>query len=157
MVISELLELQGLGDGQKSGNRIIKSIMTESIDNQIRQVLERHGAIRLALLFGSLAKGSAHQGSDLDLAVGADHPLDVDETIELISDLAIAIGRPVDLIDLSTVGEPLLGQIIAGGRRIVGSDTLFAELVLKHLYNQEDFVPYQRRILKERREAWIGR
>jgi len=131
--------------------------MTESIETQLIQVLERHQAIRLALLFGSVAKGTACFDSDLDLAVGADHPLDVDETIELISDLAKATGRPVDLIDLSMVGEPLLGQIIAGGRRIVGSDTLFAELVLKHLYNQEDFVPYQRRILKERRDAWIGR
>ncbi len=131
--------------------------MTESIETQLSQVLGRHQAIRLALLFGSLAKGTARFDSDLDLAVGADHPLDVDDTIELISDLAKATGRPVDLIDLSTVGEPLLGQIIAGGRRIVGSDTLYAELVLKHLYNQEDFVPYQRRILKERKEAWIGR
>lgn len=131
-------------------------MVIESVDTQIRQVLERHHAVRLALLFGSLAKGTAHHGSDLDLAVGADYPLDVHETIELISDLAKAIGRPVDLIDLSTVGEPLLGQIIAGGRRIVGSDTLYAELLLKHLYNQEDFVPYQRRILMERREAWIG-
>jgi predicted nucleotidyltransferase len=132
-------------------------MMTESIETQLSQVLERHQEIRLALLFGSLAKGTARFDSDLDLAVGADYPLDVDDTIELISDLAKATGRPVDLIDLSTVGEPLLGQIIAGGRRIVGSDTLYAELVLKHLYNQEDFVPYQRRILKERREAWIGR
>ena len=132
-------------------------MIIDSIDQQIKQVLERHQAIRLALLFGSLAKGTAHFESDLDLAVSADHPLDVHETIELISDLAKAIGRPVDLIDLSTVGEPLLGQIIAGGRRIVGSDTLFAELMLKHLYNEADFVPYQRRILKERREAWIGR
>ena len=134
-----------------------KRMDAEPIDIQIRQVLERHKAIRLALLFGSLAKGTAHSESDLDLAVGADHPLDADETMELIADLAEALGRPVDLIDLSTVGEPLLGQIIAGGRRIVGSNTLYAGLLLKHLYNQEDFVPYQRRILKERREAWIGR
>lgn len=134
-----------------------KRMDAEPIDIQIRQVLERHKAIRLALVFGSLAKGTAHSESDLDLAVGADHPLDADETMELISDLAEALGRPVDLIDLSTVGEPLLGQIIAGGRRIVGSNTLYAGLLLKHLYNQEDFVPYQRRIFKERREAWIGR
>jgi predicted nucleotidyltransferase len=134
-----------------------KRMDAEPIDIQIRKVLERHKAIRLALVFGSLAKGTAHCESDLDLAVGADHPLDADETMELIADLAEALERPVDLIDLSTVGEPLLGQIIAGGRRIVGSNTLYAGLLLKHLYNQEDFVPYQRRILKERREAWIGR
>jgi uncharacterized protein len=131
--------------------------MTESIGKQITQVLERHPVIGIALLFGSLAKGTAHHDSDLDLAVGADHTLSVDETMELIADLATVLGCPVDLIDLSTVGEPLLGQIISSGRRIVGSDTRYAELLLKHLYNEEDFVSYQRRILKERREAWIGR
>lgn len=135
-------------------NRKIK--VTHSIDKQILLVLERHKAIHFALLFGSLAKGSAHRESDVDLAVGATHPLSVQEKIELISELAEAIGRPVDLIDLSTVGEPLLGQIIAGGRKILGNNTTYADIVLKHLFNKEDFVPYQRRILQERRDAWIG-
>jgi len=128
-----------------------------TLDTQLRQVLERHPEIRLALLFGSVAKGTARYDSDLDIAVVADCPLDVHKIMALISELAELTGRPVDLIDLSTIGEPLLGQIIAGGRRIMGNDTLYAEQVLKHLYNQEDFVPYQRRILKERRDAWIGR
>ncbi len=43
-------------------------MVTENIDKEICQVLERHYAIRLALLFGSLAKGTAHHDSDLDLA-----------------------------------------------------------------------------------------
>lgn len=131
--------------------------MTEIVDKQVSGVIERHPAIRLVLLFGSLAKGIARYDSDVDLAVGAARPLEIGEKIELIAELAEATGRPVDLIDLSTVGEPLLGQIIAGGRRIVGNDTLYADLVVKHLFDHEDFVPYQRRILRERREAWIGR
>ncbi|MBM3162162.1 MAG: nucleotidyltransferase domain-containing protein [Chlorobi bacterium] len=72
-----------------------KRMATESIDIQIRKVLERHNAIRLAILFGSLAKGAAHSESDLDLAVGADHPLDTDETMELIADLALYVNRDV--------------------------------------------------------------
>ena len=51
----------------------------------------------------------------------------------LIGDLALEIGRPVDLIDLNSVGEPLLGQIVTGGRRLMGSDTHYAELIRKHL------------------------
>ena len=128
-----------------------------TLDSQLHQVLARHPEIRLALLFGSVAKGTARYDSDLDIAVGAAHPLDAHDIMMLISELAELTGRPIDLIDLSTIGEPLLGQIIAGGRRIMGNDTLYAEQVLKHLYNQEDFVPYQRRILKERRDTWIGR
>jgi len=57
---------------------------------------------------------------------------------------------------LREVGEPLLGQIIAKGRRIIGSDTAYGELIAQHVYAEADFTPYQRRILKERRDAWIG-
>jgi predicted nucleotidyltransferase len=127
------------------------------IDNQLRQVLERHPFIRLTILFGSVAKGTAGFESDLDIAVSAARPLSTDDMMSLIGDLAEMSGRPIDLIDLSTVGEPLLGQIIAHGRRIIGSDTDYVNVVLKHIYNEADFVPLQKRILKERREAWIGK
>jgi len=60
------------------------------------------------------------------------------------------------LVDLSTVGEPLLGQILSGGTRILGDDVRYARMVTRHLFNQADFMPYQSRILRERRQAWIG-
>ena len=47
----------------------------------------------------------------------------------LIGDLAEALGRPVDLIDLRSVGEPLLGQILAHGVRLRGSASAQAALV----------------------------
>lgn len=126
------------------------------IDERIRQVLEKHPRILLAVLFGSLARNGASADSDLDLAVSADGPLDVNDRMRLIMDLAEAIGRPVDLVDFFTVGEPLLGQIIAGGRMILGNDSRYAALLSQHLVNQADFMPYQTRILRERRLAWIG-
>ena len=125
-------------------------------DDRIRQVLKQHPQIVLAVLFGSLARNAARTDSDLDLAVSADRPLNANEKMQLIMDLAESIGRPVDLVDLFTVGEPLLGQIIIGGRRILGDDGRYAVLLSRHLFNQADFMPYQKRILHERRRAWIG-
>ena len=125
-------------------------------DERIRRVLRQHPRILLAVLFGSLAKGTGGVDSDLDLAVSADGPLNTDEKMQLIMDLAEAMGRPVDLVDLSTVGEPLLGQTIVGGRIIRGDDARYAALLSQHLVNQADFMPYRRRILRERRLAWIG-
>lgn len=113
--------------------------------------------IRLAILFGSLAKGGAHIESDLDLAVDAGHPLTVSEKMALIGDLAERTGRPIDLVDIQTVGEPLLGQILQHGKRIHGSDTHYANLITRHLFDQADFLPYRNRILAERRLAWIGK
>ena len=130
---------------------------TMEIDERIRQVLTKHPQILLVVLFGSMAGNTAGVDSDLDLAVSADRPLDVCGKIQLIMDLAEAIGRPVDLVDLFTVGEPLLGQIIAGGRRILGDDERYALLLSRHLLDQADFMPYRNRILRERRQAWIGR
>ena len=125
-------------------------------DALIRQVLKKHPQIILAVLFGSLARDTAGIDSDIDLAVSAGKPLDVNEKMQLIMDLAESIGRPVDLVDFMTVGEPLLGQIIKGGRKVLGGDSLYALMLSKHLFNQADFMPYRNRILRERRLAWIG-
>ena len=70
---------------------------------------------------------------------------------------SIEIGRPVDLIDLHTVGEPLLGRIVTRGRRLMGDDTHYAHWIRKHLFEQADFMPYRSRILAERRQRWIGK
>ncbi len=123
----------------------------------ISSVLLRHPHIKLAVVFGSLAAGTARPDSDLDLAVADDKPLSADARIALIADLAEELGRPVDLIDLARAGEPLLGQILTHGRRILGSDERYADLLRRHLIDDADFAPYRSRILAERRRAWIDR
>lgn len=132
--------------------------MEESRDlAAIREVLVSHPAIRLAVVFGSVASGSATADSDLDLAVSGGHqPLDPEVKRGLVEGLAAATGRPVDLVDLAIAGEPLLGQIIDHGRRLAGSDRDYAELVIRHLDLKTDFLPYRQRLLAERRKAWIG-
>lgn len=127
------------------------------IDVQLREIFTRFPNVSLAVLFGSVATGLPRAESDLDIAVAADHPLTVEERISLINALAERIGRPVDLIDLSVASEPLLGQILRHGRRIFGSDTLYGELISRHVFEQADFMPYRTRLLAERRMAWIGK
>ncbi|MGB8339041.1 MAG: nucleotidyltransferase domain-containing protein [Burkholderiales bacterium] len=134
-----------------------KSTHQQAIDDQLRQVFARFPQITLAVLFGSVAAGRHRAGSDLDLAVSAHSPLSQDEKIALVSALAESTGRAIDLIDLNSVTEPLLGQIVQHGRKILGSDTLFGQLIYRHLIEQADFMPYRTRLLAERREAWIGK
>jgi len=132
-------------------------ILTDSSDSQkLKEVLlsflSRHPEIRTAILFGSLASGEGRFASDIDLAMEAARELTVEEKMQLIDQLAQLTGRPVDLIDLRTVGEPLLGEILQKGKRLKGSNQAFAELVKRHLFAVADFVPYQKRILSERRQ-----
>ena len=121
----------------------------------MREVLSGFADIYLAVLFGSVAKESARVDSDLDIAVLANHKLSSNEKIQLIEAFAQKIGRPVDLIDLFDPPQPLLGQIIKTGRKILGTDDAFANLVYRNLVDQADFLPLRSRALRERRDAWI--
>jgi len=123
----------------------------------LREVLAGFPELILALVFGSVAKGLQRIDSDLDIAVVAKQALTADEKIVIISALAEKTGRPVDLVDLKVVGEPLLGQIVQHGRRLLGSDGEYGRLISRHLFEQADFMPYRNRILAERRAAWIGK
>lgn len=118
--------------------------------------LARHPDIELAIVFGSVARGETQRDSDLDIAIRKGAPLDVAEKMQLTTELAAITGRPVDLIDLHTVGEPLLGHILKHGRMIRGDTAGMAELMQRHVYAMEDFISYVERTLAERRHAWIG-
>jgi predicted nucleotidyltransferase len=127
------------------------------IENAIRTALAPHAGTRLAILFGSLAAGQGRQDSDVDLAIDMGKPLGFEEKMVLIGELAECTGRPIDLIDLQVVGEPLLGQILRHGKRLAGEDSAYAELIKRHVFAEADFMPYLRRILGARRNAWIAK
>ena len=135
----------------------MRTAATNPIDQQLREVLSGFPQIMLAILFGSVARGTANAQSDLDLAVIAEKPLQAAEKIQIIEALAMATGRPIDLVDVYAAPEPLLGQVLKHGRRVLGTDQAYAKLLYRHLIEQADFVPLQNRILSERRIAWIGK
>lgn len=124
---------------------------------QVQQALARFEGIELAIVFGSATTGQLRFESDLDIAVKFKHAMGVEEKIAMIEALALQTGRPIDLIDLYDPPEPLLGQILKHGYRLIGTNTEYAKLVSRHLVEQADFMPLVNRMLKERREAWIGK
>ena len=128
-----------------------------TVQAAIEQVLAHHPSIVVAILFGSLATDRSRNDSDLDLAVASTTPLDPQIRIQLIEELAVALGRPVDLIDLAQTHGPLLQQTLTKGRLLLCTDrTRYADLLLRVVYEEADVMPYYRRILAERRQAWIG-
>ena len=126
-------------------------------DSVLKDVLAGFPTLVLALVFGSLAQGRQRPDSDLDIAVAARQALTATEKMALIEALAERTGRPVDLIDLTVATEPLLGQILRHGRRLLGSDGAYGYLISRHLFEAADFLPYRNRVLSERRAAWIGK
>lgn len=121
-----------------------------------REVLAAFPDIRVAALFGSLACGVARPDSDVDVAVQAAKPLAAAQKMALIEAFALAFNRPVDLVDLHTAGQPLLGKIVETGVQCMGTRADWAGLVYRNMVDHEDWVPLQQRILEGRRKAWTN-
>jgi len=122
----------------------------------LSRLLRAYDGIEAAWLFGSVADDEADWESDLDVAVLGPDPLDTETKTRLIDRLAQATGRPVDLIDLQSARGPIVGRILREGIQLFCDDTtLHAEILTRWWIDQADWMPYRRRILKERRERWI--
>ncbi|PSF12650.1 type VII toxin-antitoxin system MntA family adenylyltransferase antitoxin [Marinobacter shengliensis] len=123
---------------------------------KLSEIMARFPQIRVAALFGSMARGTARPDSDIDVAVQADKELSADERIAITEAIALAFNRPVDLVDLRTAGQPLLDQIVSTGKQVVGTRHQWGDLIYRNIMENEDFVPYQKRILEGRRNAWMN-
>jgi predicted nucleotidyltransferase len=123
---------------------------------KLSELMARFPQIRVAALFGSMARGTARPDSDIDFAVQADKELSADERIAITEAIALAFNRPVDLVDLRTAGQPLLDQIVSTGKQVVGTRHQWGDLIYRNIMENEDFVPYQKRILEGRRNAWMN-
>lgn len=124
---------------------------------KLEDLLANYPGLRLAILFGSLAKGRERPGSDVDLAVAAKEPMAAEDKARLIEAVALLTGRPVDLVDLHTANGLIMKEALAGGEMLFCADrTLYANFIQKMLRNEADWMPYRRRILAERRLDWIS-
>jgi uncharacterized protein len=83
-----------------------------SVLTVLREVLGRHPSVRAAILFGSRAKGCARPGSDIDLALEGEIP--IDELARIAADLdARDLPWEVDLVRLSAVRDPDVREHVA--------------------------------------------
>ncbi len=95
-----------------------------SIRDTVADTLADH-PVSVGFLFGSRARGEAHDSSDVDVAVafeaGASGTLDA--RLSLGADLALALGTDdVDVIDLRTTSPTLVRAVFRDGDRLVGTE-----------------------------------
>lgn len=81
------------------------------IIDRLKETLSRRTDVRLAVLFGSQARGTAHADSDVDVAIDAPG---IDD-IALCVELGDALGCEVDVVSLRTESIPLLHSIVRDG------------------------------------------
>ena len=161
-ILFALLRLSGIRVAsrvlsEKNHHRRPEAVMNAEKRTALTALFEQATDVKLAILFGSLARGCERPDSDGDIAVAGSRPLDADRRIRLIDSLATTLGRPVDLIDLRKAGFFMLRQTLLRGEMIYCADrSLLAEMRKRMVFEREDFAPYHRRVLRERRRAWIG-
>jgi predicted nucleotidyltransferase len=112
----------------------------------VRQVLAEDSRVEYALVFGSSARGTAHAGSDLDVAVGLGSParLGALELGDLIARLEHAAGRSVDLVVLDEAPAGLAYRVFRDGRVIVEkSHRALVERKTRAILEYLDFRPIE--------------
>ena len=87
---------------QKPTNR---EQVIQSLRDQLPLLQERYGVVRMAL-FGSFAKGTPTDTSDVDLLVELSRPLGL-EFVELANDIEEVLGRKADLATFETLSQSL--------------------------------------------------
>ena len=138
-------------------NQIKKSSQTNELEviQKISAWLDNQPFIIFAILFGSFVKGRGQNHSDIDLAIELDKQMTAETKLQLLQSLGEITDRSIDLVDLKTVGEPLLNQIILYGKQLKGSQQQLINLSIKNVNMMQDFVPYIERTLKERRKRLL--
>lgn len=106
--------------------------MTQALDielEKIGQVVEELFPEALGVwVYGSVAHGRARAGSDVDLAVLPDRPIDAWNRHERALEVAHRIGHDVDLVDLRGVSTVLRFEVVARGRRMRAKDPVACDL-----------------------------
>ena len=113
----------------------------------IRRVLAEVPHAAFAIVFGSTARGSAHSGSDLDLALGftGGHRPTAREIGGIVSGLEEATGHTVDFLALDNAPAGLAYRVFRDGKEVWVRDrpalvARKARAILEYL----DFEPLER-------------
>ena len=119
----------------------------------VQKILTQHQDISLALIFGSVAKGTFIDSSDLDLAVAGSSPLSPEEKLNLIQSLSDALHREVDLVDLRVATGTVFKQALTTSVPIVLKDPmLLARCASRMVFEDADFHGFRRKLMKDRRK-----
>jgi len=130
-----------------------------ALKDTVSQVLRGHERILLGYLFGSIARGEAAEGSDLDLALYAAGPLDLEERARIAEEVGRALGfeRKVDVVDLRSASPVLAAEVVRDGQRLIERDPLIRfDFEMDAIRRFEDTRPLRRLQQDLLREAARG-
>lgn len=111
----------------------------------LQQVLEQAAEVRLAVVFGSAARGVANAQSDIDIGISLAAEADAGSLSRLRVELERAAGRAVDLVVLDEAPPLLRFEIARAGTVLVQRDPHgWADFRARALIDWWDWAPTAR-------------
>ena len=107
----------------------------------------------VAYLFGSQARERSRPDSDVDIAFVPGRQCDPFDVFEAAQRLAAAIGRSVDLVDLSRASAVMKAEVLRTGRRLFVHDERGTQEFEMYALSDYARTNEERRIVLERFEA----
>jgi predicted nucleotidyltransferase len=99
--------------------------------------------------FGSHGTPFEIAGSDLDLAVYAGKPLPAAEVWFVAQELAVLVGRDVDIVDLGAASTVMRAQVVSTGERLWCSEEVACEKFEDYVYSSYARLQEERRGIVE--------
>lgn len=115
-----MTEIRSRSDGQSGAADSGDVLAADAV--VLRLLRDRIGVPIVLYRFGSSVAGALRAESDLDYAVLATRPLEAVERFDLQEDVARALRRSVDLVDLRRASTVLRMQVVATGVAIAVGD-----------------------------------
>lgn len=133
---SEFFQIGGVKVGQNF-HQVVEYLVTE--ENPY-----------LIILFGSYAKGMARADSDVDIAYWSEKEPNSYHTFLLAQQLAVLLGRDVDLVDLKSASTVLRVQIIAHGKVLHCTDDKRRAYFFMRAFKEYALLNEERAVILER-------
>ncbi|MBS4029894.1 MAG: nucleotidyltransferase domain-containing protein [Clostridiales bacterium] len=130
----------------------------EEIINKVKALLADRPEVRFAYLFGSVASGRDHAGSDVDIAVrfkaGTDVMQRFNFRLALMNELPVVLNRHVDIVDLHSASLTLRHYIMRDSILLLERDK--AERVRYEVASRREYFDMKHH-LDRRAEAILSR
>jgi len=132
----------------------------DDVDTALRAALAVDERVATALLFGSVATGTARRDSDVDVALLARDTASAralrDGHLDLVAALSLATGRDVLVVLLDDV-EPVLGrQVFLHGHTLVERDSVLTARCLERILIAHFDGAYHRKLMADALDARLA-
>lgn len=126
--------------------------MNKDIQEKLKNFFDSKPEIILAIIYGSYARGTESETSDVDIAAAMSEVMNLDARLSLQLELSILLKKEVDLVDIRKIKGLIHYKVFTEGLCIKKYEnegqSLFHKNFMTALYWYEDYYPLYKRCQK---------